>query len=119
MAEARWDPRIAVFVPREPEAGPFAEARRAAPQVDGHVVELAGEHADQLALRPAELIVQAADGVLHRARAVLLHEPHVAADGFAENSLVIALVGDAARVLVDLRLEQQHFGELGRNDLHR
>src|SRR5438105_2037204 len=72
--------------------------------VNRHVVELTREHADQLALRPADLVVQAADGVLHRARAVFLDEARVDAGRLAKRALVVALIGDAAGVLVDLRL---------------
>ena len=67
----------------------------------------------------AQLIVEPADGVPRGPRAVLLHELDVETGGFAEDALVVALVGEAARIFVDLRLEQQHFGEVGRYDPHR
>jgi hypothetical protein len=41
----------------EMEPGPFAEVGRVAAQIDGDVPDMAGEDADEFALRLAELIV--------------------------------------------------------------
>ena len=58
----------------EMESGPFAEVRRVAAQVDGDVPDMAGEHADELALGLAELVVEAAENTLAGEGLVVLDE---------------------------------------------
>jgi predicted lipoprotein len=43
------------------KAGPFAEVRRVAAEVDGDVPNVTAKHTDELALRFSELVVQAAE----------------------------------------------------------
>ena len=119
MAESRRDPGIAMLVARQTEAGPFAERRRALAQIDRDVEQLACQHADELALWPTQLIVQPADGVSRGARAVLLHECGLDAGRFVEDALVVALIGEPSRVLMNLRLEEHHLAQFRRNDLQR
>jgi hypothetical protein len=42
------------------KAGPFAEIRRVAAEINGHVPNVTGEYSNEFALRPFELVMQAA-----------------------------------------------------------
>jgi len=57
------------------ESGPFAEVGGAAAEVDGDVPDVAGQDADQLALGPAELVVETTKDALDRKGLVILDEP--------------------------------------------
>src|SRR5690606_6022915 len=96
----------------------LAEGRRTAADVDGDVVDLALQHADQLALRVARpLVVQAAQHAALRARDVVLDEPGRQAV-LAEALGVPALVEEAALVAVHRRLDRHAARQLRFDDPH-
>src|SRR5712692_7022799 len=74
VREPGRDEHLAEVVRRESGAGPLAEGGRAGADVHGHVEDLALQGSDQLALRPAELRVQAAQRAAERAGLVVLDE---------------------------------------------
>jgi predicted lipoprotein len=78
MGEAFGDPEELKVVTRglgfEVEARPFAEVRGVAAEIDGDVPDMAGEDADEFALRLAKLVVQAAEHTLDREGLVILDE---------------------------------------------
>ena len=78
MGEAFGDPEELEVVVRglsfEVEARPLAEIGRVAAEIDGDVPYVTGEDADELALRLAELVVQAAEHPLDGKGLVVLGE---------------------------------------------
>ena len=109
-AEAVREPGRHVALPevvgRERDANPSAERRRAAADVDGDVEDLALDDADQLALRPPDLQMQAAQRAADRPRMVVLHER--AGDAvLAVRVGVIGLDEEAAVVVVDVGLDDE------------
>jgi hypothetical protein len=56
------------------ESGPLPEVRGVAAEIDGDVPDVAGEYADELALGPGELIMQAAEDAFNRERLIVLDE---------------------------------------------
>jgi hypothetical protein len=99
-------------------AEPAAEGGRAAPDVDRDVEHLALDRAHQLALRSADLRVQAAQRPAHRVRVVVLHEGTRDAAG-AVLVEVVRLHEEAARVAVHVRLHDDHARQRGLQELHR
>src|SRR2546425_426565 len=116
--EGARDPGQALGRGIGPERDRPAEGRRAAPDVDRDVEDLAGDDPDDLALRLPDLIVQAAQHAAPRARVVVLHEVRVQAGGLAERLAVVAFQKEAALVAEDFRLEDENLRDLGRDDLH-
>src|SRR5438552_2773135 len=99
------------------DAFPSTEPRRAAPDIHRHIENLPGDDADELALRPADLVVQPAQHALLRARVIVLNE--VRTDSRAlELPLVPAFEEESARVAEHSGLKEEHIGESCRNDLH-
>ena len=103
-------PEMALVLGGQHHADPVAEGRRAATDVHRHVVDLALEHADQLALRIRPLVMQAAQHAPGRARDVGLHEAAIDA-GFAVLRLVVAFVEEAARIAEHLRFDDHGAGQ--------
>ena len=56
------------------KAGPFAEVRGVAAEVDSDVPDMAGEDADELALGLAELVVKAAEDAFDGEGLIVLNE---------------------------------------------
>jgi len=56
------------------ESGPFAEVRRVAAKIDGNVPDMAGDDADQFPLRPAKLVMKAAENTLRGKGLIILDE---------------------------------------------
>jgi hypothetical protein len=56
------------------EAGPSSEVRRGAAEIDSDVPDMAGKNTNELALGPAELIVEAAEDAPNGKRLIILHE---------------------------------------------
>src|SRR5690348_4600244 len=119
VRKAYRHPQHAVRRRREMESGPLAEGGRAAPQVDHHVVDLAEEHLHELALRLADLVVQAAQHVTHGERLVVLYELDLEAGRFIEPLAVIALEKMSPPVGKYLWLEDENVWEVGADDAHR
>ena len=78
VGEAFGDPEeLEIVVERlgfEVKSGPFAEVGGVAAEIDGDVPDMAGEDADELALRLAELVVQAAEDAFGGEGLVVLNE---------------------------------------------
>jgi len=58
----------------EVESGPLAEVGGVAAEVDGDVPDMAGEYANELALRLAELVMQATEHAFNGERLIVLNE---------------------------------------------
>jgi hypothetical protein len=56
------------------ESRPLPEVRGVAAEIDGDVPDVAGEYADELALRAGELVMQAAQDAFNRKRLIVLNE---------------------------------------------
>src|SRR5690606_15074538 len=116
--EAFRDPEMALVVRAEDGGGVAAVGRRAAADVDRDVVDLALQHADQLALRVVRpLVMQAAQHAAPRTRDVVLDEPGRQAV-LAEALRVPALVDPAALVAEHRRLDHHAAGQAGPDRLH-
>ena len=74
VAEAFGNPKELDVVAGKVEAGPLAKVRRTGAEVDGNVPDVAGKHANQLALRLAELVMQTAQHPAPGLRLVVLDE---------------------------------------------
>jgi|SRR5215510_15071792 len=61
VGDAGRDVNLLEVFGREPDADQLPKARRASPNVDCHVVDLAFDHANQFSLRPSNLRMQTAD----------------------------------------------------------
>lgn len=117
MAEAGGNPQHVVLLCGERDADPFAEPRARAAQVNGDVVDFAGDDAHKLSLRLLDLIVQPAQNALGRSRVIVLHEVDIEAGRVLENSTVVALEEEATRIAEDFRFQQDDFGQRGRRRL--
>src|SRR5262249_29262322 len=91
--------------------------RRAAADVDRDVEDLPRQYSHQLSLGLPQLIVQAPQHALLRARHVVLDELR-ADPGTLELPLVPALEEKATGVAEHLRFDQKHFREPRLRDLH-
>ena len=56
------------------ESGPLAEIGRVAAEIDGYIPNVAGEDADELPLRLAELVVKSAEDALSGKGLIVLNE---------------------------------------------
>src|SRR5690606_34661744 len=86
--------------------------------VHRHVIHRPAAHAHQLALRARLLEMQPAQHAALRARVVVLHE----GQGDARLAVALDLEGleeEAAVVAEGLRLDDQHAGQRGLDDVHR
>ena len=96
---------------------PLAERGGRAPQVDSDVVDLAGQHAHQLALRLLKLVVDTAQNATQRAGMVVLKKPGGQAQ-LLKRTFGVRLEEKAALVSKDLRLQQDDVGNGCRNRSH-
>src|SRR5713101_1647314 len=98
-------------------AFPPTKGRGTAADVHRDIKDFAGDNADELPLRLADLVVQPAQHALLRARVIVLDKGR--ADSLAlELPLVPALEEESARVAEHSGLKEQHIRESCRNDLH-
>src|SRR5262249_47425585 len=107
--EALWYPEVAMIDGIEHDRSPAPERRRAGADVDGDVVDLAVEHADQLALRIRPLVMQAAQHTVRRARYIALHDREVQPGIFIFFRME-AFVEKAARIAVHGRFDHHAAG---------
>ena len=114
VGEALRDPELPLVLGGEHLAQPAPAGRRAAPQVDGHVEDLAADHPHQLPLRLRQLVVEAAQHAARREAVVVLHEAERPAQGRLQLALVVALEEEAPGVAEDLRLDHHDAGQGGR-----
>src|SRR5262245_43360603 len=117
VSEPRRDVNLAEVFSRQPDADPLPEVWRAAPNVDRHVVDLALDHANQFALRPAKLRVQPAYRASLRPRMVVLDEDRVN-PALLILTPVIGFEEEASLVAEDLRLDDDHTGNVRGNEFH-
>ncbi|MNZ34145.1 hypothetical protein D3C78_515160 [compost metagenome] len=89
-----------------------------APEVHGDIEYFAEGDPHQLALGPPHLVVQAAQDAALRARVIVLDESALDAGRVREGAGVVAFVKEAALIAEDLGFEDQHVGEVARNDFH-
>src|SRR5690606_35451265 len=112
------DPELALVLRAEHHRLPAAEGRRAAADVHRHVIDLALQHAHQLALRPRPLVMQAAQHAPDRGGDVALHEPGGQAV-LGEALGVPGLEEHAACVAEHRRLDHHAARQGSRDYLHR
>lgn len=78
MSEAFGDPKelegVVGGLGFEVESGPFSEGGRVAAKVDRDIPDVTGDNADELALGPAELVVQASEDSFSGGGLVVLDE---------------------------------------------
>ncbi len=96
----------------------FPEGRRAAPQVDRNIENLAGDRANEFALGLANLVVQSANDVLFGKRMIVLHERLTNAEA-RKGALVVAFQKKSAIIAEYARFEKQKSGKAGRDRFHR
>ena len=109
VREAGRDVELAEVLRRQRHADPPAEGRRAAPDVDRDVEDLARDRADQLALRPAAA-ASAARAACPRTEREWLSCTNGPVDA-AVAVLALGVVGleeEPARVAEDVRLDDEH-----------
>ena len=111
-------PELAMVVGGQAHRDPFAEMRRAAANVHGHVQHFTGGDADQFALSVFQLVVQAAQYAFLRAGMVVLHESGVQAGCFFESLGVEAFIEEAALITKYLGLDDQNTGQVGDDYVH-
>src|SRR5690606_1475420 len=112
------NPEMPAIVPGQHRGGPLTEGWRAATDVDGDVVNLAVEHADQLALRIRPLVVQAAQHAARRGTDVGLQHLEIE-PGVGEALAIPAFEELPARVTEHLRLDDHATRKLRLDDLHQ
>src|SRR5262245_38600683 len=117
VSESRRDVDLPKVFSRQPDADPLSEMRRAASNINRNVVDLAFDHPNQFTLRPPDLRVQPADRAALRTRMVVLHEDHIN-PAFVILPLVIGLEEKTALVAEDLRFDDDHAGNVRRDELH-
>src|SRR5690606_25470095 len=110
VGEAGRDPELAPVRRGQRRAQPLPEGRGVATEVDDDVEYLPDHDPHQLALRLPDLVVQAAERAPPGAGLVVLHERR-RDPGFREPPRLEGLHEIAPRVLVDLRLDQDHAGD--------
>ena len=110
MGEAFRNPELAEVLGRQDAADAPPEVRRANADVDGDVVDLAEGSADELALGPGKLGVEAAQGAAARAAVVVLDE----AGSEAGRGVFLGVPGleeEASIIAVHGRFDEQDFGQ--------
>ncbi len=122
VGEAFRDPKelqLACFGGRSKvEARPPAEVRRAAPQVDGNIPDMAGEDAHELALGLAKLIMQAAENAFARERLVVLNE--VAGKTCGSKGLGVEELREPTSIIFEAAgLYELDSGQGGFEDIHQ
>src|SRR5215475_5651373 len=118
VREPGRDVNLSEVFSRQPDADPLPEVWRAAPNVDRHVVDLALDHANQFGLRSTNLRVQPAYRVALRPRMVVLDEDRVN-PALLILPTVIGFEEKASLVAEDLRLDNDHTGNVRGNEFHR
>src|SRR5436189_146919 len=102
---------------RERHRHPSSERGRAAAHVDGNVVDLPFDDANQLGLLAIELQMQTAQRAANRTRMIVLHERPLDPTGAIPLG-VIGLDKKPAAVGVDLRLDDENTWNLRGDDTH-
>lgn len=111
-------PQLTVVLRRQAHRHPFAEMRRAATNVHGHIEHFAGSHTDQFALSVFELVMQATQYAFLRARMVVLHELRIQAGRVLERLGIETLVEETALVTKNLGFNDQNTGQIGGDYIH-
>src|SRR5690606_30311493 len=117
VGETLGDPELALVLRAEDGRGPAPEMRRTTADVHRHVVDLALQHADQLALRVGPLVMQAAQHPARGQRYVALHETgRQAVFGIALR--VPGFVEEATRIAEHRRFDHHAARQVGLHHLH-
>ena len=74
MRKAFRNPELLLVFRAQYHRFPATESRRAMADIDGHIVDLTFQHADQFPLRPRPLVMQAAQHALGRGGHIALDE---------------------------------------------
>lgn len=118
MGKTFRHPELTMVVGRQAHRDPFAEMRRGAANVHGHVQHFTGGDADQFALSVLQLVMQAAQYAFLRAGMVVLNELGVQAGCFFESLGVETLIEEAALVTKYLGFDDQNTGQVGGDYIH-
>ena len=121
VGEAFGDPEELQVVARglsfQVKAGPPSEVRRVAAEVDGDIPDMTREHTDEFALRPGELVVQAAKDAFDGEGLVVLNESG-GKTGRGKGGLVEYLCEPAATISEALGLNEFDVFERRVQNLH-
>ena len=121
VGEAFGDPEELQVVARglsfQVKAGPSSEVRRVAAEVDGDIPDMTREHTDEFALRPGELVVQAAKDAFDGEGLVVLNESG-GKTGRGKGGLVEYLCEPAATISEALGLKKFDVFERRVQNLH-
>ncbi len=107
-----------MVVGRQLHRDPLAEGWRAFAHVHGDITDFPLHHAHQLALGVFHLVVQTTQHTLDGARVVVLDELDIHAGLPGELTSVERLEEKTTAVSKNLRLDDQYFGDRGRDDVH-
>lgn len=118
MGEAFRHPQLTVIVGGQTYGNPFAEVRRAATDIDGHVEHFTGRDADQFALGVFQLVMQATQDALLRAGMVILDKLCIQAGRVLKSLGVEAFVKETAFVTKYLGFDDQNTGQVGGDYIH-
>ena len=119
MGKPFWHPQLVLVFSGKVRAYPFAERRRAAPDIHGHVEYFSVHHTHQFALGAVKLIVQAAQDAFHGAGVVVLNKLHRAPDGVFKLAVVEAFKEKPAIIPKDLGFESHDVGYVQRGGFHQ
>ena len=117
MRKSRRDKNLIVVVGREKDACPFPKMGRPGANVHGYIQRFAFDHAAELGLRVALLIVQSAQRVPHGARMVVLHE-HFGDTQLHEFGAIVGFHEKTASVANNSGTKLIDTGKRGFNSLH-
>lgn len=118
MGKALRNPELAVVFGGKSHGNPFAEVWRTTTDVDRHIEHFTGTDAHQFALGVLQLIMQATQHALLRARVIVLYELGFHSGQFLECLGVEALIEKAAFITKYLRFDDQDIRQVGGDYLH-
>jgi hypothetical protein len=113
MRKPRRHPQLAVVIGAQVHAMPQPKRGRRLAQIHHHIKYFALHHADQLALRMLDLIVQATQNALGRLAVLVLHKAHVQACRPSKVTGIEAFIKKAPGITKDLGLQDQDFRDGG------
>ena len=109
MRKPGRNPHLPLVLSADQRARPAPEIRVTAQQVDCHVKDLPLNHADQLTLWLANLIVQAPQYALATAAVVILDKLQIRPRRFGKISLVVAFKKESSVITKHLGFKYQDF----------
>ena len=118
MCKPRWHPQHFFILGGQFHAHPLAERGRTATNIHRHIEYRARHYTHQLTLRLLNLIMQAAQHALCRARVVVLYEVDIQTRGFMEGFTVITFEEKTTRIAKHFGFDDQYFGNGCRYYVH-